>query len=698
MRLHGWSAMGVCGLSLVISTGCSAPKDPPPPPLPALAPAPAPVVHEHVALGRIAETHEGSTIALARLGGRTLAYVADEDDSSVRAIDVATHEELSVTPLAGRPSQVLVGKDGRLFVAVRDEQTVVVLEATKDAHAPLDETAHIETAVEPVGLAMTPDDATLLVTTGWGHALEGFAVASLARTFAVDLAREPRAVTASTDGKTAYVSHASAGHLSAIDLGDHSVKTIDMGMSGWTERRSSGRHFNEPMLRLDFKVTADVVGADLLEASSKPKAEAPRFFKCPAPMRTVQFPARVARQGFALAKITGPKFERILAPHVAVATGDALVTSTGYGGGGMEEAENLPTEMFDIDVVDAGKRTRATGEASRVGINMRFGPEACRLPRAAVVDEASHSLFVSCLGGDKVIEYDASAVTPTGSMKRRFDVGAGPTGIAIEPEGRRAVVWSAFDRVVSVLALGAADAKVDPKAKTEVVKIPLAAARAPLGEGVTLGRKLFHKGGDAKISKDGRACASCHPDGRDDALVWSTPDGPRQTIQLAGRIGRGAPFGWLGEHTSVKEHIKNTMKNLKGTGVEDSDYDALASYIAAMKAPPRAKGAKTAALTTAETRGNELFHSSLLACSSCHADKTGFTDLDVHEVGSATVADRKRQFLAPSLRFVGGSGPYFHDGRYATLEELLRKNEKMGDTRSLSPDDRAALEAYLRTL
>ena len=38
------------------------------------------------------------------------------------------------------------------------------------------------------------------------------------------------------------------------------------------------------------------------------------------------------------------------------------------------------------------------------------------------------------------------------------------------------------------------------------------------------------------------------------------------------------------------------------------------------------------------------------------------------------------------------------DGRYATLEELLRKNDKMGDTKSLSTDDRAALEAYLRTL
>ena len=706
MRRKLWIVAGASGLSFVISTGCSRPKPPPaPPPEPTLAPV-APIVHEHVPLGRVAETREGSTIALAKLGARTLAYVADEDDASLRAIDLTTREELSVTPLVGRPSQVLVGKDGRLFVALRDEQAVVVLEATKDEHAPLDVATRIETALEPVGLAMTPDDATLLVTTGWGHALEGFALASMTRSFAVDLAREPRAVTASSDGKTAYVSHASAGHLSAIDLGDRTVKTIDMGMSGWDERRSGfGRHFNEPQLMLDFKIDGDAAGAPVTKAPP-----APVFFKCPAPQRIVHFPSRVARQGFALAKFRDEKSERILAPHVAVATGDALVTSSGYGGGGMDEADNLPTEMFDIDVVDAAKRTRATGEASRVGVNMRFGADACRLPRAAVVDEARHSLFVSCLGVDKVIEYDASVSTPTGTMKRRFDVAAGPTGIAIEPEGRRAVVWSAFDRVVSVIPLGEpttkpaakapadrlrVEAKAEAETKPEIVKIQLAAARAPLSEEVSLGRKLFHKGGDAKIAKDGRACASCHPDGRDDALVWSTPDGPRQTILLAGRIGRGAPFGWLGQHTSVKEHIKITMKNLKGTGVADSDYDAIASYIAAMKAPPRAK---RASLSTKETRGSELFHSSLLSCSSCHADKTGFTDLEVHEVGSATVADTKRQFLAPSLRFVGESAPYFHDGRYATLEELLRKNEKMGNTKSLSSDDREALEAYLRTL
>jgi hypothetical protein len=53
----------------------------------------------------------------------------------------------------------------------------------------------------------------------------------------------------------------------------------------------------------------------------------------------------------------------------------------------------------------------------------------------------------------------------------------------------------------------------------------------------------------------------------------------------------------------------------------------------------------------------------------------------------------------PSLRFMGGTAPYFHDGRYRTLEELLADRESvMGHSASLPVGDRAALAAYLRSL
>ena len=64
-----------------------------------------------------------------------------------------------------------------------------------------------------------------------------------------------------------------------------------------------------------------------------------------------------------------------------------------------------------------------------------------------------------------------------------------------------------------------------------------------------------------------------------------------------------------------------------------------------------------------------------------------------------TAKDIQTSFDTPSLEFIGGTAPYFHDGRYATLEALLADPESsMGHSASLPAEDRAALAAYLRSL
>ena len=66
---------------------------------------------------------------------------------------------------------------------------------------------------------------------------------------------------------------------------------------------------------------------------------------------------------------------------------------------------------------------------------------------------------------------------------------------------------------------------------------------------------------------------------------------------------------------------------------------------------------------------------------------------------SKAKSDRDGDFNTPSLKFISGTGPYFHDGRYKTLNALLRDIDgKMGHTKHLSEPDLDALEAYLRTL
>jgi cytochrome c peroxidase len=61
-----------------------------------------------------------------------------------------------------------------------------------------------------------------------------------------------------------------------------------------------------------------------------------------------------------------------------------------------------------------------------------------------------------------------------------------------------------------------------------------------------------------------------------------------------------------------------------------------------------------------------------------------------------------RKFKVPSLRVVSETAPYFHDGRFATLEQAVRYmweyQQKAGTTENLMEDDLRDLVEFLRIL
>ena len=256
----------------------------------------------------------------------------------------------------------------------------------------------------------------------------------------------------------------------------------------------------------------------------------------------------------------------------------------------------------------------------------------------------------------------------------------------------RLVVWSQFAHALSIVAL-----------KDGASRIAAAATRPSDDKAVELarGRALFHATFDARISKDGRACASCHPDGREDGLTWSTPDGARQTPMLAGRLSTSAPFGWFGKNKTLKEHLHHTFARLGGTGLDAPsdarDLAALTAYIEAMK-PPTRDGAKVDPSKVAlANAGKALFYGARQGCADCH--QGGAADGAQHDVGSGRDVEASLAFDTPSLEFIGGTAPYFHDGRFASLMDLLdAHDDRMGKTLHLDADQKLALAAYLETL
>lgn len=279
-------------------------------------------------------------------------------------------------------------------------------------------------------------------------------------------------------------------------------------------------------------------------------------------------------------------------------------------------------------------------------------------------------------------------------------------------------------------------------------------------EGVELGRRLFH---DSILSGNRtQACASCHaqPNGfTDHGLALSLGSegvvGTRNASSLV-NLAWGRDFFWDGRAPRLEDQAKDPVAdpsemNLpwpevlerlqahptypdafgRAFGTIEITQDRVVAAIAQFERTLISndsrwdrKGRGEIQFTPEEARGEELFFSEVGECFHCHAPAL-FTDNRFHDTGLDLVpkdpgfetvtglASDLGKFRTPTLRNVAVTGPYMHDGRFATLEEVL-EHYSSGIQRSpnldpllglfpppglsLSDQDKADLAAFLRTL
>ncbi len=617
-----------------------------------------------VGAARYGEQREGSAVALAKSGESVIAYVADEDSRAIHTVNVADKTQVARTKVGGAPAQVLVLADGRLAVTLRDKNEIEILEPKAAPSAGLVSLCKRATPIEPIALAATPDDGTLLVTSGWGRTLTALDAATLSPSFAVDLPREPRAVLVDDDGQRAFVSHAVGSKLSVIDLKKKERVTRELDLSVRRASPFSSTGAEKPRGGGQGYALAKSVGGPIPNGGEKP----PLAGKAPDPGPGKKTPTSIAPKG------------RIFVPMVTVEPGDPNVRSQAYYG---DARDGVPKEAPIVSVIDAAAERSMTRAVMSLGTPMT---EECLLPRSAATRGSTGTLFVTCLGVDTLVELDTRGADPSRLERRRWSLPAGPTGVAVDDANGRVVVWSQFDAKLSIVDVSS------PK-KGEVISVAVDYDPAPEVAAIARGRQIYHTTDDLRISNDGVACASCHPDGRDDAFTWSTPEGPRQTIMLAGRSVETAPYGWQGKHGDLKTYLGNTFTRLGGSGVQGAELEALIAYLEKMPAPPQ-----MAAHGDTIAEGKALFHDAQLGCAGCHVGGKG-VDKTTHDVGSKAFADLETKFDTPSLQYIRGTAPYFHDGRYKTFEEMLSASDnEMGHTLHLTSAQRTSLAAYLETL
>lgn len=248
-------------------------------------------------------------------------------------------------------------------------------------------------------------------------------------------------------------------------------------------------------------------------------------------------------------------------------------------------------------------------------------------------------------------------------------------------------------------------------------------------QGVELGRMLFY---DPQLSRDGsQACASCHrqTDAFTDTATFSLGvaglEGKRQAMTIFNMAWHENDFFWDGRADLLRDQailpiqdpleMDETLDRVIEKLNEDSRYQdqfkrafdteeasvellalALEQFMLSIVSTNSKYDqylAGSLSLSESEARGMELFFAEFnpffpevsgADCAHCHAGNNFENDLymnngldsdaDFLDFGRELVTmdptDRAK-FKVTSLRNIAESGPYMHDGRFKTLEEVV---------------------------
>ncbi len=222
----------------------------------------------------------------------------------------------------------------------------------------------------------------------------------------------------------------------------------------------------------------------------------------------------------------------------------------------------------------------------------------------------------------------------------------------------------------------------------------------PLPGAVRRGEMKFHD--SALCFQQWQSCASCHPDGRVDALNWDLlNDGignPKNTKSLL-LSHETPPAMGTGVRANAEEAVRSGIKHILFLVRPERDALDIDEFLKEMEPVP-SPYLENGQLTAAAQRGKEIFYREETACAACHKGEL-FTDLRSYAVGTRGQYDRTNIFDTPTLIELWRTGPYLHDGRATTLLEVFTKynsSDQHGKTSQLSEGELDDLVMYLRSL
>ena len=579
------------------------------------------------------------------------------------------------------PCTLAVSKDAEtLYVACADARQIAWVDLPTGTV-----TRRISVSAEPTGLKVTPDGARLIVSTASPKStLAVFDTASGKLIKEIPVGHTAVSPVPSPDGKRVYVCNRFDDDVSVIDL-------------------NSGRELARvPVVRQPISAAVTPNGQTLLVANHLPNTRTDRAFSGDV----VPIVSVIDTQTYETSAV------ELL--HGANGLRGICVSPDGKYAFVTHLLSNFEMSPFRVDtgwintnvlsIIDIEQRKR------RSTIGLDYYDRGSGNPYDVTWTGNGKSVCVSLagphelavIGSDDLLGEFAhrtmqpmTAVWPIyislgESLWRRTGLpGKGPRGLA--SAGSKVYVAQYFSDSVAV---------VDLATPTKPSISTIALGPAPQLTERRRGEMLFN---DATICYEHwLSCASCHPDGRVDALNWDLMnDGqgnPKNTKSML-LSHRTPPSMAEGVRATAEAAVRSGLSHILFADRPEEEAAAIDVYLKSLRAVP-SPHLVDGQLSEAAQRGKQLFESRRVGCHKCHPGPL-YTDLKAHDVGTRSRHARVDVFDTPGLCEVWRTSPYLHDGRYPTVKELLvegRHGLKRGPGNSLTVEEIDELVEFVLSL
>lgn len=495
------------------------------------------------------ETPQCNPIVLSRRGR---LYVTDTPNH--RIVEMTKSGKVKRSLRVGlEPSGVAASPDGRtLYVANHLSDTVSVVDVKKwqvvATIQQIDPTTRLSVLDEPCGVAFSPTQTRAFVTLSQPNRLAVIDTTTHTVEKILDIGGEdPRAVAVSADGSNVFVAAFESGNQTEVEV-PQEEETYQSGQFWWY-------NFLTLIVNALVNSTTGEISTPDPGANLPPRPDDDVFVIDTASWQVTPVPT-VGTLLYGLATSAGDM-------------NTLWVTGTAH-----QNFLDGPSELNGRPILNQLTRLTASVDGDWSKPNRKVVPldEEAGVPVAggAVpfgITRTKHGeTLVTAASSDRLVILDRNM-----NVRARVPVGSMPRGVAVR--GNRAWVYNRGDSTVSVVKV---------KQGQELRRV--AFGSDPLPTDVVAGRQLFYA---ARMSANETfSCASCHPDGHLDQLIWNLGDGNRGTQTLRGIAGT-EEFHWDGSQADAAILINGGVTGPVFQGsITPCEVDLMARFMLSVSFPP----------------------------------------------------------------------------------------------------------------